>query len=189
MNTDKTLDKLKRRKGMVFAALFVVLLGLTVSAIGEISGNPDICGADLSFEVRGNSLSPIVESGQTLLVNENYSECGGIKKEDLIVYNWTGNEDPIVKKVKAVPGDPVQLDGCNIKVNGEKIETTTGEPYCISGNRRSMIGLYTSQNITGYLLLGNQPGGTLDSTRFGIVEGRAILGKVISKTDQNEDNG
>ncbi|MEK7212166.1 MAG: S26 family signal peptidase [Patescibacteria group bacterium] len=61
---------------------------------------------------------------------------------------------------------------------------TLGKPYLVGDSSYRMLSLYINDYkgqipVNAYLLLGDNPGGSYDSTAFGLVGRSDILGKVI----------
>jgi len=164
-----------------FLLLLVLLAGvfhhsvLTTTAVGV--------GAEERI-VRGNSLSPLIKAGDRIEIHYDVRE---IRRGDIVAVRRPGRLDPIVKIVKGLPGDRFQLreakEGVNVLVNGEVLKNSSGQPYKFSGKRKKMLSLYEKDYggvIPGdaYLLLGNMVSGSLDSTRFGLIDKEEIMGKV-----------
>ncbi|MEA3560210.1 MAG: S26 family signal peptidase [Candidatus Omnitrophota bacterium] len=80
--------------------------------------------------------------------------------------------------VKAIPGDKWRLNKNNhsyrIMVNNKPLKNSEGKFYQIPENKIKMLKLYVKTYPVlpedTYLLLGNQPGGSLDATRFGLID-------------------
>jgi signal peptidase I len=139
--------------------------------------------------VRGNSLSGLIENGETVTVFFGYYQCNKIKRGDLVLYSYAGNETPLIKIVKGVPGDSFKLEqieqkAWHILINDKVVRNSAGIPYLIFGSRYEMLALY-EKDFKGkipegaYLLLGNITSGAVDSTRFGFVSQGGILGKAV----------
>lgn len=136
--------------------------------------------------VRGYSLSPFIKDGETVKFFPRYYDCYAVKREDIVLYNYAGDQDPLIKIVKALPGDKFNLqkadNGWNIIVNEKVLKNSAGETYLIVNQGYQMLSLYEKdyQGVipqNAYLLLGNLANGSLDSTRFGLVDKSDILGK------------
>lgn len=136
--------------------------------------------------IRGNSLSGLIEDGQVVRVLFDYYDCNEVQKEDIILYDYAGSENSLIKIVKGIPGDNFFLKeadgGWHILINGETSKNSEGKPYLISGKRYEMLSLYQRDYkgiIPGqsYLIMGNLPGGAMDSTRYGLISKDAILAK------------
>jgi len=137
--------------------------------------------------VRGDSLSPLIKAGDTVQVLFDYYKCNDVKRDDIVLYSYAGNKEPLIKIIKGMPGDKFKLQqaegGWHILINGEILRNSEGIPYLISGKRYEMLSLYEKDYkgeipAGAYLLLGNIFSGTLDSTRFGLISKRDILGKI-----------
>lgn len=139
--------------------------------------------------VRGNSMSGIVEDGQQITVLKNYYSCHEIQRNDVVIYQYYPDKEPLIKIVKAIPGDKWTLkmnaQGYEIVVNGMPLLTSNGSLYQIPAENIKMLEMYVSSYPVippeAYLILGNLFYGTLDSTRFGLVGKSDIIGKVITK--------
>ncbi|MGE4554826.1 MAG: signal peptidase I [Candidatus Paceibacterota bacterium] len=174
---------------IIFVALLAILIYLN---LGELSFDNDIKSADCLISVkemivRGNSFSPYINPDTKIKALFNYYDCHEIKRGDIVLFNYAGNKNPLLKVVKGVPGDKFELreaeGGWNIVINNKIVKNFEGQPYLISGNRYKMLALYEKDyNGTipknAYLLLSNQVGGSIDSTRFGLVDKNGIIAKV-----------
>jgi len=137
--------------------------------------------------VRGTSLTGLIENGQTVKILYGYYNCNEIKRNDIVIYNYTGNKNPLIKIIKALPGDKFSLEktseGWNILINDEIAKNFNNQYYVLSESGYKMLSLYEKdykgiipQNT--YLILGNLADGSLDSTKFGLVDKSDIIGKV-----------
>lgn len=139
--------------------------------------------------VRGNSLEPLVPSGSQIKALLGYYNCHEIKRNDLALYRYGGGETPLLKIVKGIPRDTFLMisennGDYNLVINGKAVLNSKGIPYIFSGNKYKMLSLYEKdykgvipQNA--YLLLGDQPSGSVDSSAFGLVDKSDILGKAV----------
>lgn len=141
--------------------------------------------------VRGRSLDPLIREGQRITLLRGYYLCHPVRRGDVVAYGYAGNPDPLLKIVRAAPGDRFSLrrvqagqgPGWHVIVNGTIAKNSQGLPYLIDARGHRMLSLY-ARSYGGAvpegacLILGNQPGGSLDSTRFGLVSVAELLGKV-----------
>lgn len=142
--------------------------------------------------VRGNSLNPIIKAGDCVYILKDYYQSNRIKREDIIAYNFVGNENLIIKIVKALPGDKFEMrkgenNSWSIAINNNILKNSEGEIYSFSDQGSKMLRLYADaypeipQN--SFLILGNNPRGSLDSSRFGLASRDNVIGKVKKCTD------
>jgi signal peptidase I len=140
--------------------------------------------------VRGNSLEPLIKDGETIEVFFGYYSCRPIQRNDIVLYSYAGNKNPIIKIIKGIPGDKFSLkktnNGWYILINGEILKNSQNQPYILDERGYRVLSLY-EKDYKGiipedaYLILGNLPQGSLDSSHFGLVGKKDILGKVKIK--------
>jgi len=137
--------------------------------------------------VRGNSLDPLIKSEQTIKALFGYYDCNKIKRGDIVLFNYAGNKNFVIKIIKGIPGDKFELrkldSGWNIIVNNQIVKNSEDELYLISGNAYKMLSLYEKDYKgvipeNSYLLLGNRVSGSVDSTTFGLIDKSGIVAKV-----------
>jgi signal peptidase I len=140
--------------------------------------------------VRGNSLEPLIKDGETIEVLFGYYSCNPIQRNDIVLYSYAGNKNPIIKIIKGIPGDKFSLkktnNGWYILINGEILKNSQNQSYILDERGYRVLSLY-EKDYKGiipedaYLILGNLPQGSLDSSHFGLVGKKDILGKVRIK--------
>jgi len=137
--------------------------------------------------VHGNSLDPLIKPEQTIKALFGYYDCHKIKRGDIILFDYAGNKNFVIKIVKGISGDKFELKetegGWNIIVNNQIVRNSEDKPYLISGNAYKMLSLYENDYKglipeNAYLLLGNRISGSVDSTTFGLVDKSSIIAKV-----------
>lgn len=156
-----------------------------------LSGADGFSGCDVLEErriVNGVSMEPLIHSGQEVSVLFGYYGCYPFQRGDVVLYNYSGNMNPVIKVVRGVPGDSFSLEpgsgGFRVVVNGVTVVNSAGREFVVSGRAYELLSLYV-RDYKGmipedaYLLLGESPSGSVDSTRFGLVDRSDILGKVV----------
>jgi signal peptidase I len=186
--------KITKSKIILITLYFLIIILLSITIISNIYNSNNIIKnsqcitVEKLVEVRGSSLSGIIEPSENIKILINYYECNQVERNDIVAYNFTGNEVPIIKIVKGIEGDKFQLkkiDNCyNILINNKIVKNSKNIPYCINEQGYRMLSLYEKDynNIipkNTYLLLGNLATGSTDSTRFGLVDKSDFIGKVI----------
>lgn len=142
----------------------------------------------VSETVSGDSMTGLLKNGQKIMILKGYYKCNEVKIDDIIIYPYAGNPIPIVKSVKAIPGDYFELkkdkNGLwNIFINEKITKTSDGIPYALSEPKSKMLAIYVDSYhgiipADAYIILGNLPEGTIDSTQFGLVNKIDFIGKV-----------
>lgn len=183
---------MKFKSQIIGLSLLILGLALVNQAIrAESKKSNNNSGGRLSrvefFETRGSSLAPLINPGETIRLVYGYYDYQPVEREDLVAYNYAGQAAPIIKIVKAIPGDEWRLEKNNrqnsyqIIVNGQPLKNSENEFYQISESNIQILKLYVRNYPTipenTYLILGNQTTGTLDATRFGLISKRDIVGK------------
>lgn len=137
--------------------------------------------------VMGDSLNGVLYHGDCVILYENYYSCNNIKKGDIVAYSFSGNDNPIIKIIKGIPGDNFKInltkDGWKILINFKVLKNSNNKSYKFNNNDVKMLKLYANDYPiipeNTYLIMGNKEFGTLDSSRFGLVSKDDILGKVV----------
>lgn len=140
----------------------------------------------LKSTVEGNSLSPLIEDGTKVEIQLGYYASTTPTRGEVVAYDYAGKEVPIIKIIKGMPGDAWRLekkgDGYHIFVNNQVLKNSEGKEYLISESRSKMLQLYATTYPLipqdSCLIMGDQIGGTTDSTVFGLVNLSDVLGKV-----------
>lgn len=140
-------------------------------------------------EVRGISLAPLINPGETIELVYGYYDSHPVERGDIVAYEYGGNDVPIIKVVKAVPGDKWHLkkdedqDSYQIIVNGEPLKNSENKYYQIHESKIQMLKLYVKGYPVlpdnTYLILGNKVSGSSDATRFGLIDKSDIVAKVV----------
>ena len=140
------------------------------------------------FFVRGHSLEPLIKDGQT--IEGNLGDCPpGPKKGDLILFKHLGFDIPLLKIVVGVPGDRFDLKKSgkfwNLIINKKIAKNSANIPYKLILGKDSILHLYLKGTHgiipkNNWLVMGDNPNGTDDSSRFGLIPKQDILGFVKS---------
>jgi len=112
-----------------------------------------------TVSVKGNSMEPTFQNGRRVLVSQAYWLVGDIKKDDIVVLKEPGSGDIVIKRVYALGGDVVDMR--NIP---EDWSIGNGE-YRVPENK--------------YYVIGDNKPVSEDSRRFGPVDPKDIIGKVV----------
>lgn len=127
-------------------------------------------------EINGNSLNGVLEDGDSVEIDYFFSTP--LQRNQIVVINKSGVRNGIIKIIKGVPGDTWEIQNSQIIINGEVLVTTDGTPY--SSTR--MLTLYAKDYPVipdnAYLIFGNKPSGSFDSTEFGLISEEQIIGVV-----------
>lgn len=174
--------------------IFLILIS-SCSSNNMLTGNTVLNTDDYNINqptivhVNGQSMQGLLEDGMNYTFDFNYTKP--IVKGDIVLYDYKGLEGGVVKQVKARQGDYFELkqiediNSYYLYINNELVKNSFDEPIRINSKGYKLLHLYEVdyQNIippNTFLLLGNKPYGTIDSTRFGLISRQDILGVYIS---------
>lgn len=154
-----------------------------------LTGNTACVSSQEPYIVKGGSLSPLLTSGQSVELARSYYNCNSVKRGDIVFYHYAGSSDPLIKIVRAIPGDTWSIQEDDrfvlIIINGKTLTNSQNTPYRIPLSQSELLKRYAQTYPTipegTYLLLGNITSGSLDATRFGLVSIQDIIGKAIIK--------
>jgi hypothetical protein len=193
---------LKQKSLLIACAIAIVLAGaLLFLVLGRVrppvlkpadwmaSATQGACpGKEMVLEMNDPYMRGIVEKGQKFKVTLNWYACHPIRKGDYVLYRVSAQMNPVVRIVRAVPGDRFELerdkahDAWNLLVNGEKV-MSEGKPHFFGGSQPPTLSLYVKQR-GGFLgpqeiiLFSSWAPGDTDSSVFGLLNLNDVLGKV-----------
>ncbi|MBP6855493.1 MAG: signal peptidase I [Candidatus Pacebacteria bacterium] len=135
--------------------------------------------------VQGVSLEEIVKPGSLVRVQEGFYNCNPVRRGDVVAYHYAGNAAPVIKIVYGIPGDAwrvsMSASGTTIILNEQNVTTPAGKTFLMTSKRAQMLSMYARDYpiipADTYLLLGTDPWGTLDSSRFGLVHKNDLIGR------------
>jgi signal peptidase I len=131
-----------------------------------------------TMQVVGFSMHPTLINGDRRIVNHWWYHAFKIERGDLALVREPNTQSKVVKRIIAVPGDTVFIDGRVVHVNGHPLH----EPYVPRGTHTSSpthatTPLLLSQNQ--FFVMGDNRSHSHDSRSYGPVSRRDILGVVI----------
>ena len=127
-------------------------------------------------KVEGTSMMPSLEDQERIFVNKFVYRLEPIERGDIVVFRYP--RDPsksYIKRVVAMAGDKVRIDGGQVYVNGEALEETyVPSEYT---DQRSYPEIVVPAHR--YFVLGDHRSMSNDSRDFGSVDQSFIYGKAV----------
>ncbi len=77
------------------------------------------------YRIDGSSMNPTLADGQYLIINNLSYFLDEPQRGDVIVFKHPNNDLNLIKRVIGVPGDMIEINGGEVKVNGVLLD----EPY------------------------------------------------------------
>lgn len=132
-------------------------------------------------QVKGASMENTFHSGEYIFTSKVTYKFRQIKKGDVVIFKSPkNNEIELIKRVIALPGDTIKIEGTDVFVNNIKIS----EPY-IKDNTYVIPGgaLMDGVPLTipeGFIfVMGDNRGASSDSREFGPVPESLLIGEVF----------
>lgn len=172
--------------GVILAYILISVLSSATQS--SVLGN-NSCNITTKQEiVNGTSMAPLIQNGQKVELLQGYYACHTVQRNDIIIYNYSGDKEPLIKMVKGVPGDKLALVKSNnpyweISINGKILDNSNGSAYIVTNNQYPMLSLYIDQSEiipkNTYLILGDAVRNSIDSRVFGLINKQDIIGKAV----------
>lgn len=143
---------------------------------------------NVEVKVSDAAMSGIVEQSQNVKVKLNWYRCNPIKRDDIVLYRYSTSREPVVRIVRAIPGDRFKLvqaddkSAWNIEINGALLKSKDA-PFRFGSNSKPVLSIYENAHDgvldqTTTLLFATQPGSEADSGVFGAISISDVIGKV-----------
>lgn len=126
--------------------------------------------------VEGTSMLPRLEDHDRVFINKFVYHIASIHRGDIVVFHYPRDpEKSYIKRVIAVPGDRLRIDGGDVYLNGKLLP----EPYVPQKYRdtRSMPEIVLPDDE--YFVMGDHRSISSDSREFGPVDRDLIYGKAV----------
>ncbi len=197
------MSSLRRRKFVCagVAALLLVAGGFYLARIltgpvslTELTELPEGCpGPEFRFKMPDVYMRGLYSEGQELKALPGWYRCHPLVRGDTVLYRYVTTADPVVKVVRAIPGDRFALSpdrkkrGWNLKVNGDFILSADGyTPYFFGAETPPTLSLYekTRHGILREgeaIVLSAFPPGDRDSGLFGLAAINDLVARVEAK--------
>lgn len=155
------------RRAVCWATDIIVVIALACFTVHAFGGQ---------ITVMGNSMSPLLESGDVVLMNRIGYDLGKPERFDVVVFQREDQKQNI-KRVIGLPGETIQIVDGQILVNGQVMEESEDQKkIALAGLAENPVELGEDE----YFLLGDNRDSSEDSrfANVGNVKEHQILGKV-----------
>lgn len=130
------------------------------------------------FRVEGSSMATTLRTGDRVFVNKLSYVLGDPSRGDVVVLHESLSEDDLIKRVIGLPGETVSITGCEVYINGMRLD----EPYLSEDVRDDTrwcefgpIEVPSDE----YLVFGDNRPFSLDGRTFGPVAEDDIVGRAF----------
>ena len=129
-----------------------------------------------TLEVKGESMSPALHSGETMLLNKVAYRFGEPQRGDVVICRYPGLQDNFVKRIIALPGERVSVKNHTLYIDDQPVQ----ENYILEQMANSMTEVIVPDGC--YFVMGDNRNDSKDSrdNRVGALEKKALLAKVTA---------
>ncbi|MDH3976137.1 MAG: signal peptidase I [Deltaproteobacteria bacterium] len=174
-------------RGWIYATVFLLLL-FTVNPLIDILIGSTVTRASLTNTI---AMEPAILKHDVLLINKLAYRLGEPKKDDIVSISYdeeaykglskiTG--DHIIRRIVALPGDKVEVDGRDVLVNGKALKESYGYyDDKILPEANLMEDITFKLKVVppdNYFVLGDNRSYSMDSRILGFIPKEKIVGKV-----------
>lgn len=166
---------------LIFLIIAAVVLFFIFFSKNNFAG--ELVGQKSEFTINGSSMQPMFLHGEVVNVIKDYYKENEVKRDDVVLFKHSANENFLIKIVKATDEDFLEIKDKNLVINGKVMKNSVGQNYSFQANELKMLGLYIKE---GHLpkdtvfVFGDNTDGSKDSRKFGAVPESYIVGKVTS---------
>ena len=138
--------------------------------------------------MEGNSMTPLVSSGDRLLVNRTKGKLIPLQRFDIAAYTLSGEENVYLKLILGLPGETVQIRDGKVYINDQLLED---ERISFSIPNAGVAEEAVLLGEGEYFVIGRSPDASRDSrfSDIGNISSRQILGTVWLRYSPFSDFG
>lgn len=135
------------------------------------------------YWVTGSSMEPLIQNGEDVSVIENHYTClKVVSRWDIVVFQL--NNKPLIKIVKAIPGDIIKFESQQMFINAELMKNSHGEIYRFSPQEINLLKAYLQDDILqswAFFVFWDNVSNSVDSRKVWAVGIESFQAKVILK--------
>jgi hypothetical protein len=174
--------------GIIYFQFFRGPLEVHLPAPGESLG--ECPGPEYSFTMPDQFMRGLIEQGEWVTVKMNYYGCNKIERDDVVLFRFSNFADPVIRIVKGLPNDEfkVAFDKAHAKwfltIANEPVRDVNNEIHYFGNAKKPLLAQY-EENLHGklssdmLLILCSQPPCVSDSTQFGMVALKDVMGRIV----------
>lgn len=136
-------------------------------------------------------MEPLFRDGDDIVAAVGWHACHDPKRDEVVLVRFSGNTQPLLKRIRAVPGDifsvhSVGEESGELWVSGKRLKNSAGQSYRFTLSRTEIWRSY-ERRFSGvvpkgsYFVMGERPEGSLDSSRFGFIAVEDLMAKVLAR--------
>jgi len=128
------------------------------------------------FVVKGASMEPNFYQGDYLIIDKLSFHFREPKRGEVIVLRYPLNpKQRFIKRIVALPGEEIAIEGGKVKVNGKILDESKYLPNFVETPGDLEVSLSQNQ----YFVLGDNRSASFDSRQWGPLQKKEIIGRVL----------
>lgn len=135
-----------------------------------------------NYIIEGHSMEPTYQDGDRVLVNQYIDIVIEPKIDDVYFFKLNENEI-MVKRIIATPGDYIKISHDTLYINGKKSRYSDSSMQLLLNDKMRK---YRTVPQDCYLVLGDNIDKSTDSRTYGCISRNQMIGKVIYTYWQNK---
>jgi len=150
-------------------------------------------GKTLTKKMQDVYLRGILEKDEEYQLIQDWYWCNEVKRGEVILFKYSDQQPPVVRKVYGVPGDKFEvifdedMNAWKVKIAG-KIHMHGDKPFTFGGEEKPVLKLLeeSRNGVLGpreIIIFASFPPGETDSSILGVVNLNDVVGKVVLKSD------
>lgn len=92
-------------------------------------------------------MQPLIQDQQSVIVEENYYCNHEVQRWDIIIYESSSSNGPIIKQIKALPWDTINFKNQNMYINWEKLQNSAWDTYQFKNEEIEYMNMYVQNWI------------------------------------------
>jgi len=172
---------ISRFKGLIILTLITILIlvlgyqyfwGGGISLFGERKNY-----TEGNLIITDSTMGAVLAEDESLKELRGYYEDNKVERGDIVIVKLEGKAG-FPRKVVAVPGDKIEFEEANLKVNEKVLENSEGKPFPFPDTIRTSLEGKVPED--SYLVISDQTSpSSFDSRQFGFISKEELQGKII----------
>ena len=174
-----------RRKFTKFLGQWILSLFIVI-----VVGYSLVTFGGQSVKVIGQSMAPVLQDGDTVIINKFIYTVGDVNRYDIVAFKLRDEEDSYynIKRVIGLPGETIKIEGGHVFIDGKSLDDMPFDELIMTA------GIATDGITLGnneYFVIGDNVNNSDDSrfVNIGCVEESEVAGKVIYTLFPSKNRG
>lgn len=164
-----------RRKFTKFLGQWILSLFIVI-----VVGYSLVTFGGQSVKVIGQSMAPVLQYGDTVIINKFIYTVGDVNRYDIVAFKLRDEEDSYynIKRVIGLPGETVKIEGGHVFIDGKSLDDMPFDELIMTAGIAA-DGVTLGNNE--YFVIGDNVNNSDDSrfVNIGSLEESEVAGKVI----------